>query len=91
MHTLQKICPHTVVTRLRPELSNCCAVSRHMGHWRVALVEGGGGGLEGLLEYLGLFLVDLLIGLQVENKRIEVSNVPSSLTSQTSSTPQRHS
>ena len=53
-------------------------------------MEGGGGGLEGLLEYLGLFLVDLLIGLQVENKRMEVSNVPSSLISQTSSTPQRH-
>ena len=66
MHTLQNMCPHTVVTRLRPELSNCCAVSRQMGHWRVDLVEGGGGGLEGVLEeYLGLFLaVDLFIGLQ---------------------------
>ena len=47
-----------------------------MGHWRVDFVEGGGGGLEGVLEeYLGLFLaVDLFIGLLVENKRIELSN-----------------
>ena len=39
-------------------------------------MEGGGGGLEGVLEeYLGLFLaVDLFIGLLVENKRIELSN-----------------
>ena len=79
MHTLQNMCPHTVVTRLRPELSNCCAVSRHMGHWRVDLVEGGGGGLEGVFEeYLGLFLaVDLFIGLLAENKRIELSDTPS--------------
>ena len=37
---------------------------------RVDLVEGGGGGLEGVLEeYLGLFLaVDLFIGLLVREQ-----------------------